>query len=41
MVGFLGGAAGGADINIIIRAVDNYSREFRKLDKGVKKQRGR
>ena len=38
MAGFLGGVAGGAGISIVIRAIDNYSKEFKKLDKSVKKQ---
>jgi hypothetical protein len=36
--GFLGGAVGGTAVNIIIRAVDAYSKEFRKLDKNLGKQ---
>jgi len=40
MVGFFSGATGGATVNIIIRAVDNYSKEFKQLDKGIKKQEG-
>lgn len=34
----IAGAASGAAVNIVIRAIDNYSKEFKKLDKGVKKQ---
>ncbi len=36
--GILGGAIGGAAVNIVIRAIDNYSKQFKKLDKSVKKQ---
>lgn len=36
--GILAGAGASAGINIIIKAIDNYSREFKKLDKGLKKQ---
>ena len=38
MAGFLGGIAGGTTVSILIRAVDNYSKEFKQLDKGIKKQ---
>jgi hypothetical protein len=34
----LAGAGGGAVISIIIRAIDNYSRQFKKLDKDIKTQ---
>lgn len=37
---FLGGAAGGATVSIIIRAIDNYSKEFNKLDSSIQKQDG-
>ena len=33
---FLGGAAGGASINIVIRAIDNYSKELRNVEVGLK-----
>jgi len=36
--GLIGGAVGGASVNIIIRAIDNYSKQFKKLDKSVQKQ---
>ena len=36
--GILAGAAGGATINIIIKAVDSYSKQFNKLDTSIKKQ---
>lgn len=36
--GLLGGAVGGASVNIVIRAIDNYSKEFKKLDTDVQKQ---
>jgi len=36
MVGIISGAAGGGVISIIIRAVDQYSKEFSKIDKQLK-----
>ena len=36
---FLGGAAGSASVNIVIRAIDQYSKQFKKLDKAVVKQK--
>lgn len=39
MVGILGGAGGGAVISVVIKAIDNYSNQFKKLDKAVKKQK--
>jgi len=36
--GALAGATGGAIVSIIIKAIDRYSKEFKKLDKSVKKQ---
>ena len=39
MVGsFLGGVGGGAVVNIVIRAVDNYSKDFNKVTTSIKKQ---
>ncbi len=38
MVGILGGAATGAGISIVIRAIDNYSKQFNRLDKKLKVQ---
>ena len=38
MAGFLGAMAGGAAVTIVIKAIDNYSKQFNKLDKSVKKQ---
>lgn len=38
MVNVLTGAAAGSAIQIVIRAIDNYSKEFKKLDKSIQKQ---
>ena len=38
LTGLLGGAAGGAAVTIVIKAIDNYSKEFNKLDKNIQKQ---
>ena len=35
--GFTGGLAGGASINIVIRAVDNFSKQFKDASSGMKK----
>lgn len=36
--GILGGVAGGAGINIIIRAIDKFTKPMKKVEKGLKKQ---
>ncbi|MHA1876718.1 MAG: hypothetical protein ACTSUC_09780 [Promethearchaeota archaeon] len=36
---FMSGMAGGAVVNIVIRAIDNYSKQFKKLDKNIKNQK--
>jgi len=38
MTGIMGGAAGSAGITYIIEAIDKYSKEFKKVDKGIKQQ---
>jgi len=35
MAGFMGGMAGGAAVNILIKAIDNYSKEFKKFNSGT------
>ena len=35
---FLGGAAGGAAINIVIQAIDKFSKPMKKVENGLKKQ---
>lgn len=38
MVSILGGAGAGALVSVVIKAIDNYSKEFDKLNKKVKQQ---